>query len=120
MFVVSLWVSLHVCFSLCLFICWRGSLLVRCLRWCVLLLVFFFSSRRRHTRCLSDWSSDVCSSDLGGEELARFEPGSDIRARTTILCEGTAGHLTGAALSHFGLASASPQVRALGDRKSVV
>src|SRR5205814_2428652 len=25
----------------------------------------FFSSRRRHTRCLSDWSSDVCSSDLG-------------------------------------------------------
>src|SRR5262245_54534186 len=25
--------------------------------------VFFFSSRRRHTRCLSDWSSDVCSSD---------------------------------------------------------
>src|SRR5436853_6897558 len=27
--------------------------------------MFFFSSRRRHTRCLSDWSSDVCSSDLG-------------------------------------------------------
>src|ERR1039458_10665343 len=26
--------------------------------------VVFFSSRRRHTRCLSDWSSDVCSSDL--------------------------------------------------------
>src|SRR5262245_39593600 len=24
---------------------------------------FFFSSRRRHTICLSDWSSDVCSSD---------------------------------------------------------
>src|SRR5471030_3062434 len=30
-----------------------------CLGFC-----FFFSSRRRHTRCLSDWSSDVCSSDL--------------------------------------------------------
>src|SRR5262245_64576902 len=30
-----------------------------------LCLSFFFSSRRRHTRCLSDWSSDVCSSDLG-------------------------------------------------------
>src|SRR5262249_61269446 len=27
--------------------------------------VFFFSSRRRHTRLVSDWSSDVCSSDLG-------------------------------------------------------
>src|SRR5207245_3269939 len=25
---------------------------------------FFFSSRRRHTRCYRDWSSDVCSSDL--------------------------------------------------------
>src|ERR1035441_10894798 len=34
---------------------------------CLLLLPIlscFFSSRRRHTRCLSDWSSDVCSSDL--------------------------------------------------------
>src|SRR2546429_2253479 len=27
---------------------------------------FFFSSRRRHTRCSRDWSSDVCSSDLPG------------------------------------------------------
>src|SRR5207245_5036804 len=29
-----------------------------------LLSLFFFSSRRRHTRCYRDWSSDVCSSDL--------------------------------------------------------
>src|SRR6266498_1655944 len=28
------------------------------------MLFFFFSSRRRHTRCGRDWSSDVCSSDL--------------------------------------------------------
>src|SRR5947207_6136378 len=27
-------------------------------------MLFFFSSRRRHTRSLCDWSSDVCSSDL--------------------------------------------------------
>src|SRR6266496_5370780 len=27
------------------------------------LRIFFFSSRRRHTRSLRDWSSDVCSSD---------------------------------------------------------
>src|SRR5437879_10829484 len=27
-------------------------------------LFFFFSSRRRHTRYIGDWSSDVCSSDL--------------------------------------------------------
>src|SRR5690242_18841323 len=35
--------------------------------------LFFFSSRRRHTRLTCDWSSDVCSSDLReptGEELA--------------------------------------------------
>src|SRR5262245_41495459 len=31
-------------------------------------IFFFFSSRRRHTRCLSDWRSDVCSSDLAGVE----------------------------------------------------
>src|SRR5256886_9352383 len=39
--------------------------------------VFFFSSRRRHTRFDCDWSSDVCSSDLQegdsiGGELGRF------------------------------------------------
>src|SRR5437763_5766305 len=28
------------------------------------ILFFFFSSRRRHTRYIGDWSSDVCSSDL--------------------------------------------------------
>ena len=30
----------------------------------VVCVFFFFSSRRRHTRSLCDWSSDVCSSDL--------------------------------------------------------
>src|SRR5207245_1796750 len=40
---------------------------------------FFFSSRRRHTRCYRDWSSDVCSSDLfvtfekdGGDLLGHY------------------------------------------------
>src|SRR3712207_7053464 len=32
---------------------------------------FFFSSRRRHTRYWRDWSSDVCSSDLGALAAAR-------------------------------------------------
>src|SRR5438034_2211815 len=32
---------------------------------------FFFSSRRRHTRSLCDWSSDVCSSDLTGRASPR-------------------------------------------------
>src|SRR6266704_642832 len=32
-------------------------------------LWFFFSSRRRHTRSKRDWSSDVCSSDLGARAV---------------------------------------------------
>jgi electron-transferring-flavoprotein dehydrogenase len=48
-----------------------------------------------------------------GEELPTFEPGSDIRARVTILAEGTQGHLAGIASQRFGLAS-RPQVYALG------
>jgi electron-transferring-flavoprotein dehydrogenase len=48
-----------------------------------------------------------------GEELPNFEPGSDIRARVTILAEGTQGHLAGVASERFGLAS-RPQVYALG------
>src|SRR5688500_20249460 len=35
--------------------------------------IFFFSSRRRHTRLQGDWSSDVCSSDLRAWEGARRE-----------------------------------------------
>src|SRR5256885_6604569 len=37
-------------------------------------LFFFFSSRRRHTRLQGDWSSDVCSSDLGFAEQAFASP----------------------------------------------
>src|SRR5437763_1686581 len=33
-------------------------------------VMFFFSSRRRHTRYIGDWSSDVCSSDL---RVPRFQ-----------------------------------------------
>src|SRR2546422_4380927 len=44
----------------------------------VVLSFFFFSSRRRHTRCSRDWSSDVCSSDLAlchsGEGTPRAPP----------------------------------------------
>src|SRR6202790_1556112 len=41
---------------------------------CSHLFFFFFSSRRRHTRYYSDWSSDVCSSDLGSSFSARYDP----------------------------------------------
>src|SRR3989442_12788571 len=39
----------------------------------LLVWFFFFSSRRRHTRCGRDWSSDVCSSDLEGFTIAASE-----------------------------------------------
>src|SRR5438093_12418736 len=54
-------------------------------------LLFFFSSRRRHTRLVSDWSSDVCSSDLhpagqeaeqrADDELTERIPGRDLGPR---------------------------------------
>jgi electron-transferring-flavoprotein dehydrogenase len=49
-----------------------------------------------------------------GEELANFEPGSDVVARITVLAEGTQGHLTGAAIDRFDLGGDNPQVWALG------
>src|SRR6266516_7987789 len=36
-----------------------------------MLCLFFFSSRRRHTRSYGDWSSDVCSSDLVAGQILR-------------------------------------------------
>src|SRR3712207_8705425 len=38
----------------------------------MVVFIFFFSSRRRHTRYWRDWSSDVCSSDLLGGKLLGF------------------------------------------------
>src|SRR5690606_40101957 len=46
----------------------------------LMLVLFFFSSRRRHTRFSRDWSSDVCSSDLALAELAR-QPVPDVVLR---------------------------------------
>src|SRR5438132_1869388 len=51
---------------------WQIEILLVCY------FVFFFSSRRRHTRSLCDWSSDVCSSDLGG--IVRVLNGSRVVA----------------------------------------
>src|SRR5256885_3080547 len=68
------------------YIIWHWSLLnllyllVRNMK--VRLFCFFFSSRRRHTRLQGDWSSDVCSSDLGAEAIADA-PKSVFRAGPT-------------------------------------
>src|SRR5690625_6885740 len=48
--------------------------------------VFFFSSRRRHTRWPRDWSSDVCSSDLVGGL-----PGQDPFDSPAVLIAGEVG-----------------------------
>src|SRR5256886_3457202 len=51
--------------------------------------VFFFSSRRRHTRFDCDWSSDVCSSDLSGRgiELKETASGFRIQVRRELAAE---------------------------------
>jgi electron-transferring-flavoprotein dehydrogenase len=60
----------------------------------------------------------VRSGDKGrgrdGEELANFEPGSDVAAKATVLAEGTQGHLTGAAVEYFELQGHLPQRWELG------
>src|SRR5256885_17248362 len=52
--------------------------------------MFFFSSRRRHTRLQGDWSSDVCSSDLqadgGGERDKDCGPRARLEAGGLGLC----------------------------------
>src|SRR5690606_40779854 len=51
------------------------------------LLLFFFSSRRRHTRFSRDWSSDVCSSDLASFRPAinnELSLGSSLARWTTV------------------------------------
>src|SRR5438093_6569320 len=71
----------------------QGVLTILCSRfflfrlWSHHQVLFFFSSRRRHTRLVSDWSSDVCSSDLVLERLEDLRPfglleGTDPRGGT--------------------------------------
>src|SRR5439155_11211561 len=63
-------------------------------------LLFFFSSRRRHTSWPRDWSSDVCSSDL----TLRFE----VEAQRSPLCNTSAfipRHIEHPALRHSNPAS---------------
>src|SRR5207302_6129615 len=44
--------------------------------YCSSSVIFFFSSRRRHTRFSRDWSSDVCSSDLAPNSCKLAEESS--------------------------------------------
>src|SRR5439155_3646834 len=63
-----------------------------------LLFFFFFSSRRRHTRWPRDWSSDVCSSDLGADIPApgrRDERALSLAAARARTDQGTQARLKG-------------------------
>src|SRR5437899_3798837 len=70
--------------------------------------LFFFSSRRRHTRCLSDWSSDVCSSDLPGPlvvaaghliEHARADGAAQVTTVELVVDRGRQGEASAGPLS---------------------
>src|SRR5438045_9236101 len=82
-----------------------------------MVLFFFFSSRRRHTRCLSDWSSDVCSSDL---RRAGRQPGEEKRTehwrpRSQTPCPEKSGKvLKNQAISKSSLTDSRSEERRVG------
>src|SRR5437762_4329976 len=97
---------------------------------------FFFSSRRRHTRYIGDWSSDVCSSDLGTVLFAGMRVAHDPAQRQhvtprdvahevfDVVVGGRPDEILGRAELH-DLAVAHDrdpvaEAERLGDRKSVV
>src|SRR2546429_1648354 len=57
-------------------------------------IFFFFSSRRRHTRCSRDWSSDVCSSDLSFPSfvVSTWPPVRDPRGSSAATARGVRAH----------------------------
>src|SRR2546429_6979731 len=68
------------------------------------LVCFFFSSRRRHTRCSRDWSSDVCSSDLGVKLVVADPRRTELAGRADIhlqMLPGTDVALFNAMLNHI-------------------
>src|SRR5690349_24727706 len=53
--------------------------------------MFFFSSRRRHTISLRDWSSDVCSSDLSNGTYPAWQSAANLVNDVTWLLGGNSG-----------------------------
>ena len=97
----------------------------------------FFSSRRRHTRCSRDWSSDVCSSDLarqeaneafGNQDSDKLQDAADMAeaAAEEVNDRNDAGSVRNAAkdiadiAQNAGNEEVHDQMRELEDRKSVV
>src|SRR5690625_5982210 len=68
--------------------------------------LFFFSSRRRHTRWPRDWSSDVCSSDLTGDNgKGPLECLKQLLKRNYLLCQLKAFYVLRAVTSTRNLSS---------------
>src|SRR6266436_743168 len=82
---------------------------------------FFFSSRRRHTRCSRDWSSDVCSSDLHEqlvvEIAAEHTDGGDAGLAVTDEPIVLAPHASGQPAKMVELAVALRPLEALAGRR---
>src|SRR5262245_62291926 len=98
-------------FFLCFFF------LIHCFVFC---FFFFFSSRRRHTRCLSDWSSDVCSSDLAaarGPRAGYSDSVSCVGSPTMACCRG---HRLCVSATPVALPASRRSPTRNRDRKSVV
>src|SRR5207253_3699673 len=69
--------------------------------------LFFFSSRRRHTRWPRDWSSDVCSSDLPSGDDAGFVPADGNQLKCADAVGKELGKLAAAAIKcHVKMADA--------------
>src|SRR5262249_894230 len=82
------------------------SLLITCL---IILFLFFFSSRRRHTRLVSDWSSDVCSSDLVVDDELLLDNSVDpLRLKNLLRLETVIENSRSAANYHFRRRISSP------------
>src|SRR5688500_20399632 len=67
------------------------------------IMIFFYSSRRRHTRLQGDWSSDVCSSDLRTPSTSTDD--SRTASSSSIPTPGTAGSSSSTRTSSSGLSS---------------
>src|SRR5437764_476349 len=83
-------------------------------------LFFFFSSRRRHTRYIGDWSSDVCSSDLACS--ASRIAGYHLTALSLMAADPEAEHARASLLSaeelHYQLHGLAGPLRVLPDRRT--
>jgi electron-transferring-flavoprotein dehydrogenase len=64
----------------------------------------------------------VITNDKGvsadGERKGNFEPGVEIRAKVTVLCDGSRGHLTKRLVKHFGTEGENPQVYEVGVKET--